>query len=118
MISDVLTFKGFRGWTCGSTDDSLTWNDSEAGRPVPSASEISDWEADYLAAKDAKRQADEAIAQLRLDAKATAMFTALENASLAQINTWVDNNFAGMNPTQRAFLKLLAASAGMYLREK
>lgn len=81
-------------------------------------------EIDAAAARSAAEASDpklieySARKQLLADAKATAMFTALENASLAQINTWVDNNFAGMNATQRAFLKLLAASAGMYLREK
>lgn len=74
--------------------------------------------AEELAQQQAQQQAKLALEQLRLDATATAMFTALENSSLAQINTWVDNNFGGMNATQRAFLKLLAASAGMYLREK
>lgn len=56
--------------------------------------------------------------QLVLEARATAMFAALEGASLAQINTWVDNNFSGFTAQQRAFLKLLAAGVGAFLRER
>lgn len=56
--------------------------------------------------------------QLMLEAKATAMFAALESASLAQINAWVDNNFTGFTAQQRAFLKLLAAGVGAFLRER
>lgn len=55
---------------------------------------------------------------LMLAAKATGMFDQLKAASLAQINTWVDNNFSGFTAQQRAFLKLLAAGVGAFLRER
>lgn len=60
----------------------------------------------------------EAIRQLAIETKATAMFDTLKAATLAQINTWIDNNFASLTAQQRAFLKLLAAVAGIYLRER
>lgn len=74
---------------------------------------------------DSQQQADqiaeierEALRQLRLEAKATAMFAALKSATLADIDAWVDSNFATLSAAQRRFLKLLAAAAGMYLRER
>lgn len=60
----------------------------------------------------------EALRQLAIKTKATTMFDTLKTATLAQINTWVDNNFASLTAQQRALLKLLAAVAGMYLRER
>ena len=56
--------------------------------------------------------------QLFLDAKADAGFNTLKGATLAQINTFVNNNFGTMNATQRAFIKLLAASASLYLQDR
>ena len=55
--------------------------------------------------------------QLSLETKALVMFKALEKASLAQIDTWVDTNFSGMTAQQRAFLKMVAAGVALYLRE-
>lgn len=67
----------------------------------------------------AAREAEQkAVHDLRLAVKASTMFKALENADLVQINAWVDNNFGSMNAQQRAFLKLMAVVAGMYLRER
>lgn len=75
-------------------------------------------EADAAAAQAAAITEAQDRNQLMLEAKATAMFAALESASLAQINTWVDNNFTGFTAQQRAFLKLLAAGVGVFLRER
>lgn len=75
-------------------------------------------EADAAAAQAAAIAERNARGQLVLEARATAMFAALEGASLAQINTWVDNNFSGFTAQQRAFLKLLAAGVGAFLRER
>lgn len=66
-------------------------------------------------AVEAERKAQR---ELLLEAKATAMFDAIKGAKLAQLNAWVDNNFGALTTQQRAFLKLLAAVAGMYLRER
>lgn len=51
MIADILTFKGFRGWSCGETYESLRWDDAEAGRAHPSQAEIAEWEVERIAAK-------------------------------------------------------------------
>lgn len=59
-----------------------------------------------------------AIADLRAEAKAMAMFATLRSATLEQISNWVDTEFPALNGTQRMFLKLLAANASMYLRER
>lgn len=75
-------------------------------------------EADAAAAQSAAIAEAQARNQLMLEAKATAMFAALESASLAQINAWVDNNFSGFTAQQRAFLKLVAAGVGAFLRER
>lgn len=56
--------------------------------------------------------------KLRADAKALAMFDTIKGATLAQINSWVDVNFNSMTSQQRSMLKLLAAVAGLYLRER
>lgn len=69
-------------------------------------------------AADPDRLGRIAQAQLRAEAKATAMFAVLQSATLEQIDKWVDTNFAGMTAQQRSLLKLLAAVAGMYLRER
>lgn len=67
---------------------------------------------------DPARLARVAKEQLRLDAKASAMFSTLKNATLAEINTWVETNFPGPTFTnqQQNFLKLLAAAAALYLK--
>lgn len=69
--------------------------------------------SDSSAQKEAKEQQ-----QLRTETKALAMFKALEKASWADVNAWVDTNFSGMTVQQRAFLKMLAAGVALYLREK
>ncbi len=66
-------------------------------------------------AAEAERQAQR---DLLLEAKAPPMFDAIKGANLVQINAWVDNNFGSLNAQQRAFLKLMAVVAGMYLRER
>lgn len=66
----------------------------------------------------AKEAEQSAIHNIRLAAKAGTMFKAIEKADLVQIDAWVDNNFASLNAQQREFLKLMAAVAGMYLRER
>jgi len=76
-----------------------------------------------IAAHDAKKvsaeKADLAEQQkLRTDSKELAIFKALEKATLAEIDAWVDANFSGMTAQQRAFLKMLAAGVASYLREK
>jgi len=112
MIADVLTFKGFRGWTCGDTADTLTWNEAEAGRPAPSAAELLAWEAEHVASKNAnaaRLAADEAdTAEAKVDAQVQ-MFL---NFSLAQLDTWVDTNITGAgNKTAFKVLGRLAQAA-------
>lgn len=68
-------------------------------------------------AKAARAEA-ELLEQLRAAAKATPMFTAIKTATLAEIDAWVDANFSGLTVAQRRLLKLLAAVAGLYLRER
>ena len=63
----------------------------------------------------AQRAAD---AALRAEAKSTAMFATLAAATLAEIDAWVDANFATLSVAQRKLLKLLAASSALYLRER
>lgn len=66
MIADVLTFKGFRGWTCGDTADTLTWNEAEAGRPRPSETELLAWEAEYNKRRNVPRAVTMRQARLAL----------------------------------------------------
>lgn len=68
-------------------------------------------------AEELAAEAEEAARkELRTEAKASAMFKALEKASLADIGTWVNTNFPSMDAQQRAFLKMLAAGVALYLR--
>ena len=66
MISDILSFKGFAGWTCGEDYASLTWDAAAAGRDKPTEAEIAAWKDD----KDAAQSAIAAIAQSDDQAKA------------------------------------------------
>lgn len=82
-------------------------------------------EADALARSAAeeaieapKRDERAAIKQLHIDAKATAMYAAIQTATLTQIDNWIDTNFPALNAQQRALLKVLTAAAGAYLRER
>lgn len=54
MISDILSFKGYAGWTCGEDYASLTWDAAAAGRDKPTEAEIATWGAENL--KCAARQ--------------------------------------------------------------
>lgn len=68
-------------------------------------------------AEELAAEAEEAARkELRTEARALAMFKALEKASLADIGTWVDADFSTMDAQQRAFLKMLAAGVALYLR--
>ena len=51
MISDILSFKGFAGWTCGEDYASLTWDAAAAGRDKPTEAEIAAWKDDKDAAQ-------------------------------------------------------------------
>jgi hypothetical protein len=91
MIADVLTFKGFRGWTCGDTADTLTWNEAEAGRPAPSAAELLAWEAEHVASKNAnaaRLAADEAE---KADAKQSTVVKYLVSHTNTEIQQYVGN---------------------------
>ena len=105
MISDVLTFKGFRGWTCGEDAGTLTWDAKEAGRPIPDAAEIAAWEQEFLAsraAKEAQRQDDvQAIA----DAKADAVVQQLVSHSPTQVMQYVRNQVNANGVTNLATAK-------------
>lgn len=93
------------GWTWAQDGYLLAW-EIDPPPPPQTAEEIA--AAELWATKN----------QLHIDAKASAIFANLKGATLAQINTFVDNNFAAMNATQRNFIKLLAASASLYLQDR
>ena len=61
---------------------------------------------------------NDAINQLLLNSKADAGYAVLQNATLAQINTFINAHFASTDAQGRGLLKLLAAVASIYLREK
>lgn len=68
---------------------------------------------------EAPKRAELAAQQaLRAETKATAMFAAIQTATLTQINDWIDTNFPALTVQQRALLKVLTAAAGAYLRER
>jgi len=58
------------------------------------------------------------IKKLLVDAKSGAVFKAIEKMTSAQIEAWIDTEFAGMTKKQREFLSMLATAAGAYLRER
>lgn len=69
MIADILTFKGFRGWSCGDDYSSLAWDDAEAGRAKPSEAEIAAWQVEYDLAKAAQAQEQQADLEAKAYAK-------------------------------------------------
>lgn len=89
MIADVLTFKGFRGWTCGDGAESLTWDAAEAGRPIPDAAELAAWEQEYLAAKNAKQAQEEADMAEAVEAKTIPFLNFLATKTNQQIRNRV-----------------------------
>lgn len=112
MISDILTFKNIRGWTCGDTDDTLTWNEVEAGRPAPTSDDIAAWRAEYIAARNsltAREIADTTDAE---EVKADNQVQAFLNFTPAQLDAWIESNVTGAgNKTGFKVLGRLAQAA-------
>lgn len=68
------------------------------------------------AAGVAETAAVDSRAALLADAKADPIFDALKTATAAQISAFINTHFAGFTAQQRAFLKLLAQVAALFLR--
>ena len=107
MIADVLTFKGFRGWTIGETLDTLTWDAVAAGRPAPDQAEIDVWETEWLAAKSAKAAQDAADATAQEEARADAVVQYLRDHTPAECEAYVQANVTDIS-SARALMKKFA----------
>lgn len=112
MIADVLTFKGFRGWTVGDNADTLTWNEVEAGRPAPNAGELVSWEAEYIAARSAASARENADATEAAEVKVDANVQTFLNFTPMQLDAWIEANITGAgNKTAFKVLGRLAQAA-------
>lgn len=105
MIADILNYKGLRGWSCGDSYATLTWDDAEAGRAKPSEEEIAAWDLEYEADKVAQSQTQQSDAQAAADAKADAVTQYLVSHTPLEIYQYVRTQVNAHNATNLAELK-------------
>ncbi len=116
MIADILNYKGLRGWSCGDSYATLTWDDAEAGRAKPSEEEIAAWDLEYEADKVAQSQTQQADVTARQAAKVEPVIQYLVTHTPEECAQYVQDNVVDL-ASARAFLKKVAMALSVLARK-